>query len=93
MPDGSGSIWAGAFTAGFAKRHAPRPPSSSRRIFENCRRDILELVYEKEDLLVDHRGKDPSYNFYQHAGVATDTAGKGAHLDENEPVNVKSNMP
>jgi NADH-quinone oxidoreductase subunit I len=61
--------------------------------FENCRRDILSLVYEKEDLLVDHCGKDKTYNFYQYAGIATDQNDKGSHEKEAPPVNVRSNMP
>jgi NADH-quinone oxidoreductase subunit I len=61
--------------------------------FENCRRNILEMVFEKEDLLVDHGGKDPDYNFYRHAGVVTRVGDKGTHLGENPPVNVKSNLP
>ena len=61
--------------------------------FEICNREILSLVYEKEDLLVDHGGKDREYNFYQHAGVVTDMGDKGTHIQERKPVNVKSNMP
>ena len=61
--------------------------------FENCRRDILEMVFEKEDLLVNHGGKDRDYNFYRHAGVVSRMGGKGAHQGEAPPVNVKSNMP
>ncbi len=61
--------------------------------FENCRRDILELVYEKEDLLIEGGGKDPAYNFYRHAGVVTAVGDKGEHVQEEKPVNVKSNMP
>jgi NADH-quinone oxidoreductase subunit I len=61
--------------------------------FENIQRDILTLVFEKEDLLVDSCGKDPAYNFYNHAGVATDRGKKGEHLKEDKPVDVKSNMP
>ena len=61
--------------------------------FEHCSRDILKMVYEKEDLLVDHGGKDPTYNFYRHAGVVTRVGGKGEHLQEAAPVNVKSNLP
>jgi NADH-quinone oxidoreductase subunit I len=61
--------------------------------FENCRRDILGFVYEKEDLLVDHQGKDPGYNFYKYAGVATNVGGKGDHIGEDRPVNIRSNMP
>ena len=61
--------------------------------FENCQRDILTLVFEKEDLLVDHSGKDAAYNFYQYAGVATAEMGKGSHIKEMQPVNYKSNLP
>jgi NADH-quinone oxidoreductase subunit I len=61
--------------------------------FENCRYDILTLVYEKADLLVDHGGKDREYNFYDHAGVATRGRAKGQHLQEGPPVNIKSNLP
>jgi len=61
--------------------------------FENCRRDILSMVFEKEDLLVNHGGKDRDYNFYRHAGVVTRVGDKGAHLNESPPVNVKSNLP
>ena len=61
--------------------------------FEMCKQEILSLVYEKKDLLVDHSGKDKEYNFYRYAGVATDNAPKGSHVKEQEPVNVKSNLP
>jgi len=61
--------------------------------FETCNRDILSLVYEKEDLLVDHGGKDKAYNFYKHAGVVTQVGDKGTHAREKAPVDVKSNMP
>jgi NADH-quinone oxidoreductase subunit I len=61
--------------------------------FENIQRDILKLVFEKEDLLVDHGGKDRTYNFYRHAGIVTKLAGKGEHSKEKPPVNVKTNLP
>jgi NADH-quinone oxidoreductase subunit I len=61
--------------------------------FEICNKEILSLVYEKEDLLVDHMGKDKEYNFYKYAGVATNVGEKGDHIKEKKPVNVKSNMP
>ena len=32
--------------------------------FETCERNILKLVYEKEDLLVDHGGKNRDFNFH-----------------------------
>ncbi|UCD89614.1 MAG: NADH-quinone oxidoreductase subunit NuoI [Desulfobacterales bacterium] len=61
--------------------------------FEMCKQDILALVYEKEDLLVDHGGKDKQYNFYQYAGVVTDVGEKGTHIKEEKPVNIRSNLP
>lgn len=61
--------------------------------FEHCERDILQMVAEKEDLLVDHQGKDPDYNFYRYAGVATDVGAKGEHVKEEKPVKVRSNLP
>ena len=61
--------------------------------FENCRREILDFVFEKEDLLVEHQGKDPDYNFYKYAGVVTDVGQKGTHAKEAPPVDVKNNLP
>jgi NADH-quinone oxidoreductase subunit I len=61
--------------------------------FENIQQDILTLVFEKQDLLVAGCGKDPTYNFYRYAGVATKAGGKGEHENENKPVNVRSNRP
>lgn len=55
-------------------------------------RHLLELVAEKEDLLVDHGGKNSSYNFYHHAGIDTGE-GKGHHEGERPPVDIKSNLP
>ncbi len=60
--------------------------------FEICKREIMDLVYEKEDLLVDHGGKEPDYNFYRHAGIGvTQPRGKGAQ--ESTPVDVRGLMP
>lgn len=61
--------------------------------FETTRTDILDFVAEKEDLLVDHSGKDSAYNFYRYAGVTTSVGDKGEHVNEKEPVDVKSNLP
>ncbi|MGO9372666.1 MAG: NADH-quinone oxidoreductase subunit NuoI [Syntrophobacteraceae bacterium] len=61
--------------------------------FEMSKKDILSFVYEKENLLVDHQGKDKDYNFYKYAGVVTNYGDKGEHIGEQKPVDVKSNMP
>ncbi len=60
--------------------------------FEICNRDIMNLVYEKEDLLIDGCGKSPDYNFYHHAGIGV-AQPRGAGLEEKPPVDVRSLLP
>ncbi len=60
--------------------------------YELCNRDPLKLVWEKEDLLVDHGGKDPDYHFYRHSGIGV-VAPRGGNPDEKPPVDVKTNLP
>ena len=60
--------------------------------FETCQRDVLKLLYEKEDLLVNHGGKDDQYDYYRYAGVAM-VGDKGTHIGEEEPVDLKSLLP
>ena len=60
--------------------------------FEYCEYDILTMVAEKEDLLVDHGGKNHDYNFYRYAGITAE-GDKGTHIKEAKPVNLKTNMP
>jgi NADH-quinone oxidoreductase subunit I len=60
--------------------------------FEFCGADLLIMVAEKQDLLVDHGGKNHDYNFYRYAGV-TMVGEKGTHIKEAKPVNLKSNLP
>lgn len=78
---------------GLCEEACPTSAIQLTPMFETCESDILKLVYEKEDLLVGHGGKDPDYNFYQHAGIITAAGGKGTHIGEGRPVNVRSNMP
>ncbi len=60
--------------------------------YEICTRDIMNLVYEKEDLLIDGCGKDSSYNFYKHAGIGV-TQPRGEGVEETKPVDVRTLMP
>ena len=60
--------------------------------FELCTRDIMELVYEKEDLLIEGCGKSADYNFYHHAGIGV-TQPRGHGLEENVPVDVRGLLP
>ncbi len=78
---------------GLCEEACPTSAIQLTPMFETCERDILKLVYEKEDLMVDHGGKDREYNFYRYAGIVTDIGAKGEHVKEDKPVNLKSNLP
>ncbi len=52
----------------------------------------MKLVYEKEDLLAGQGGKNRTYNYYRHAGVGI-LGDKGTHINEQPPVDIKSNFP
>jgi NADH-quinone oxidoreductase subunit I len=51
------------------------------------------MVYEKEDLLIDGTGKYPDYNFYRVSGVALAGKDKGEAENEEPPVDLRSLMP
>ncbi len=51
------------------------------------------LVYEKEDLMINGPGKYPGYNFYRVAGLAIGGKDKGEAENEEPPVDVRSLMP
>jgi len=51
------------------------------------------LVYEKEDLLIDGPGKYPGYDFYRVAGLAVKGKGKGEGDEELPPVDVRTLLP
>ena len=77
---------------GFCEEACPTRAIQLTPDFEICRPEILNLVYEKEDLLVNHGGKDADYDFYRHAGV-DEKSDKGTHIGEAEPVRLTSNWP
>ncbi len=52
-----------------------------------------ELVYEKEDLMIDGQGKYHGYNYYKIAGLAIKGKDKGAAENENKPVDIKGLIP
>jgi NADH-quinone oxidoreductase subunit I len=60
--------------------------------FEICNRNIMDLVYEKEDLLIEGCGKDPEYNFYRHSGIGVVNP-RGGNVDEEAPVDVRRLVP
>lgn len=51
------------------------------------------MVYEKEDLLINGPGKYPDYNFYKVAGVSIAQKDKGEAKNESQPVDTKTLMP
>ena len=55
--------------------------------------DRQNMVYEKEDLLIDGPGKYPDYNFYRHAGLAIGGKDKGEAEKEDPPVDLRSLLP
>ncbi len=61
--------------------------------FEMSEYNRQNLVYEKEDLLIDGTGKYHDYNFYRVAGVQTGVKGKGEGEHERPPVDTRSLLP
>jgi NADH-quinone oxidoreductase subunit I len=61
--------------------------------FEMSEYDRRNLVYEKEDLMINGTGKYPGYNFYRQSGVSVGGKGKGEAEQEAPPVDVRSLMP
>jgi len=60
--------------------------------YEICKRDIMDLLYEKEDLLIDGCGKEPGYNFYRHAGIGVVNP-RGGNPDEEPPTDPRGLLP
>ncbi len=61
--------------------------------FEMAEYHRQNLVYEKEDLLINGPGKYPGYNFYRVAGLAIGGKGKGEAEHEDAPIDVRSLLP
>lgn len=60
--------------------------------YEMAARNILDVVYEKEQLLIDGGGKDSEYNFYRLAGIGV-VAPRGGNPGESPPQDIRSNLP
>lgn len=61
--------------------------------FEMSEYERRNLVYEKEDLMIDGTGKYPGYNFYRVSGVHIGGKDKGEAEREAAPVDIRSLMP
>jgi NADH-quinone oxidoreductase subunit I len=78
---------------GFCEEACPTYSIQLTPDFEMCEYNRQNLVYEKEDLLIDGPGKYPDYNFYRVAGVATGVKDKGQGDNEKSPVDLHGLMP
>jgi NADH-quinone oxidoreductase subunit I len=78
---------------GFCEEACPTYAIQLTPDFEMCEYNRQNLVYEKEDLLIDGPGKYPDYNFYRVAGVATEVKDKGQGDNEKPPVDLHGLMP
>jgi NADH-quinone oxidoreductase subunit I len=51
------------------------------------------MVYEKEDLLIDGEGKYHGYNYWRVSGMAIEGKGKGESEREDLPIDIKNLLP
>ncbi|MFZ4857297.1 MAG: NADH-quinone oxidoreductase subunit NuoI [Desulfuromonadaceae bacterium] len=77
---------------GFCAEACPTLAIQMTPDFEICTRDIMDLIYEKEDLLINGCGKSPDYNFYRHVGIGV-TQPRGSGAEELPPVDVRGLLP
>lgn len=61
--------------------------------FEMGEYNRQNLVFEKEDLLIDSQGKYQGYNFYKVAGMEAGVKAKGEGEGEEKPVDIHSLLP
>lgn len=78
---------------GFCEEACPTYAIQLTPDFEMCEFERQDMVYEKEDLLIDGPGKYPDYNFYRVAGLAIGGKDKGEAENEEPPVDVRSLLP
>ena len=78
---------------GFCEEACPTYAIQLTPDFEMSEYIRKNLVYEKEDLLIDGPGKYPDYNFYRFAGMAIGGKDKGEAINEDKPVDPRSLLP
>jgi NADH-quinone oxidoreductase subunit I len=61
--------------------------------FEMSEYNRQNMVYEKEDLLINGPGKYPDYNFWRVAGVQIGGKDKGESENEEPPTDVRGLLP
>ena len=78
---------------GYCEEACPTDAIQLTPDFEMGEYDRKNLVYEKEDLLIDGTGKYPDYNFYRVAGLAIRGKDKGEAENEAPPVDLHRLLP
>jgi NADH-quinone oxidoreductase subunit I len=78
---------------GFCEEACPTYAIQLTPDFEMSEYERKNMVYEKEDLLIEGPGKYPGYNFYRVAGLAIGGKAKGEAENEAPPVDVKGLLP
>lgn len=78
---------------GYCEEACPTDAIQLTSDFEMGEYERKNLVYEKEDLLIDGPGKYPDYNFYRVAGLAIDGKHKGDAENEAPPVDLHRLLP
>ncbi len=78
---------------GFCEEACPTNAIQLTPDFEMCEFKRKDLVYEKDDLLINGTGKYSTYNFYHISGKAIFGKNKGEALNEDKPIDVKTLLP
>ena len=78
---------------GFCEEACPTYAIQLTNDFEMSEYYRHNLVYEKNDLLINGPGKYPDYNFYKVAGMSIAGKDKGEAENEEAPVDIYSLLP
>jgi len=78
---------------GFCEEACPTYAIQLTPDFEMSEYERHNLVYEKEDLLINGTGKYPDYSFYKISGLAIPGKEKGASEHERPPVDPRTLLP
>jgi NADH-quinone oxidoreductase subunit I len=78
---------------GFCEEACPTYAIQLTPDFEMGEYSRQNLVYEKENMLINGPGKYPGYNFYRVSGVAVGGKAKGEGENESAPVDIRSLLP
>ena len=78
---------------GFCEEACPTNAIQLTPDFEMAEYKRQDMVWEKEDLLINGTGKYHDYNFYRVAGKQIKGKDKGEALNESAPIDVRSLMP